>query len=45
MADSFVKTLQGISTWHGNGDEPIGHPDYYNLGSINEVQVSYSNLS
>ena len=37
MTDGFVNTLQGISTWHGNDDEPIGHSDYYNLRSINEV--------
>ena len=47
MTDGFVKTLQGISGWHGNGDEATGHPDYYNLRSINEVlrYVFYSNIS
>ena len=37
MTDGFVKKLQGISTWHGNDDEPTGHPDCYNLRSVNEV--------
>ena len=37
MADGFVKTLQGISSWYGNDDEAIGHPDYHNLRYINEV--------
>ena len=37
VADDFVNTLQGISTWHGNDDEAIGHPDYYNFRYINEV--------
>ena len=41
MTDDFVKTLQGISSWYGNDNE-IGHPDYYNLRSINEV-LRYSN--
>ena len=37
MTDGFVKTLQGISGWYGNSNEEIGHPDYNNLRSINEV--------
>ena len=37
MTDDFVKTLQGISSWYGNDIEETGHPDYYNLRSINEV--------
>ena len=37
MTDGFVKTLQGISSWHGNNDEAIGHPGYYNLRSNIEV--------
>ena len=37
MTDEFVKTLQGISSWHGNDDEAIGHPDYHNFRSVNEV--------
>ena len=37
MTDGFVKTLQGISGWYGNNNEEIGHPEYNNLRSINEV--------
>ena len=37
MTGDFVKTLQSIATWHGNGDEPTGHPDNYDLRYINEV--------
>ena len=37
MTDDFVKTLQGISTWHCNDDEALGHPDYYNLRYVKEV--------
>ena len=37
MTDDFVKTLQGISSWHGNENEAIGHPGYDNLRSTNEV--------
>ena len=37
MTDGFAKTLQGISGWYGNNNEEIGHPDYNNLRSINEV--------
>ena len=44
MTDGFVKTLQGISSWHGNNDEATGHPDYYNVRSINEV-LRYSTQS
>ena len=44
MTGDFVKTLQGISSWHGNDDEAIGHPDYYNLRSINEI-LRYSTQS
>ena len=45
MTGDFVKTLQGISTWHGNDDEALGHPDYYNLSSINEVLRYYTQAS
>ena len=41
MTDDFVKTLQGISTWHGNDDEAPGHPGYYNLRYINEVLLKH----
>ena len=37
MTDDFVQTLQGISSLYGNNNEDIGHPDYNNLRSINEV--------
>ena len=37
MTDDFVNNLQGISSWHGNDSEEIGHPDYYNVCPINEV--------
>ena len=38
MTDEFVKSLQGnIGGWYINNTEEIGHPDYNNLRSINEV--------
>ena len=42
MTNDFVKALQGISSWYDNHNEEIGHPDYYNLLSVNEV-LKYSN--
>ena len=42
MTDDFAKTSQGISSWYGNDNEDIGHPDYYNLCSINEVSRYYN---
>ena len=50
MADEFVKSLQGnIGGWCGNNNEEIGHPDYNNLRSVNEVPrystIALSNTS
>ena len=42
MTYEFVKTLQGISGWYDNDNNEIGHPDYNELRSINEV-LRYSN--
>ena len=45
MADEFVKSLQGnIAGWYGNNNEEIGHPDYNDLPSFNEV-LRYSTIS
>ena len=45
MTYEFVKFLQGkIAGWCGNNNEEIGHPDYDNLRSINEV-LRYSTIS
>ena len=45
MAHEFVKSLQGnIGGWYGNNNEEIGHPDYNNLRSINEV-LKYPTIS
>ena len=44
MTDDFVKTLHGISSWYGNDIEETGHPDYYNLRSINEVPKYYPTI-
>ena len=45
MTDGFVKALQGISGWYGNSNEEIGHPDYNNLRSINEVHRNSTQAS
>ena len=40
-----VKSLQGnTGGWYGNNNEEIGHPDYNNLRSINEV-LRYSTIA
>ena len=45
MTDGFVKSLQGdIAGWYGNNNGEIGHPDYTNLRSINEV-LRYSTIT
>ena len=44
MTDDCVKTLQGISSWYGNNNEEIGHPDYHNSRSINEG-LRYSTIA
>ena len=45
MTDGFAKFLQGIiAGWYGNGNDEIGHPDYNDLRSIDEV-LRYSAIS